>query len=67
MDYSINAKKMRQQRILQGMSVTELATNSGVTRLSIYKIEQEKVLPRPKTLKKLCTALGLEVREVCNF
>ena len=54
-------KELREERAL---SFRELAALSGVSRNTIYRIEngQSEVLPR--TLRRLAGALGVEPREL---
>ena len=54
-------KELREERAL---SFRELAAEAGVSRNTIYRIEngQSEVLPR--TLRRLANALGVEPREI---
>ena len=60
---SIGAK-LRRLRQEKGLSLVKLAQNSGVSKLTIIRIESGKTSPRDETLRKLATALNVEPEEL---
>lgn len=57
-----NLKEIRKRK---RFTVTALAVESGVSRPSIWKIENSKASPRLSTLEKLANALGVTIAELC--
>ncbi len=63
----VNVKEFQKARIKKGYSQRELARQAGVSSLTVNYLEQNKSIPRPATLSKLCTALDLDITEICNI
>jgi transcriptional regulator with XRE-family HTH domain len=55
---------VRQLRTLAALTQEELATRAGITATALSRIERDEAEPRPSTLRKLATALGVEPREL---
>lgn len=54
--------RLREVRISKGMTQTELARKSGVSRVTIWAIESDdEYSVKTKTLEALATALGVTV------
>jgi transcriptional regulator with XRE-family HTH domain len=53
---------IRNTRIQRGLSVVEVAERVGVSPVSIYFWEADRVRPRDGNLSALCKALRLPVR-----
>lgn len=57
-------ERLQEFRMLQGMSINELAEKSGLSSAQIIRLEKNRVkAPRATTIKKLATALGKEITE----
>lgn len=54
-------KAVRNQRILKGLSVRDLAAITGLTPGAISKIENGKTIPNVLTMKSIATAMGVPV------
>ena len=63
----VNVKELQKARIKKGYSQRELARQAGVSSLTVNYLEQNKSIPRPATLRKLCIALDLDITEICNI
>jgi transcriptional regulator with XRE-family HTH domain len=55
-------KHLRDARIKRGLSVIEVARQAGVSAVSIYFWENDRVRPRDANLSALCKVLKLPVR-----
>lgn len=64
MKASVNVKAIQIARIKKGYSQRELAKIAGVSSLTVNYLEQNKSIPRPATINKICLALDLDVTEV---
>jgi len=53
-----NLKKLREQRAL---SLTDLSNLTGINRVTINRIENNKQKPMPRTIRKLAEALEVDV------
>jgi len=53
---------LRDARLKRGLSVAEVAENTGVSVASIYLWESGKTRPRDGNLTALCKALKLPIR-----
>ena len=53
---------LRDARLKRGLSVTEVAENTGVSVASIYLWETGRARPRDANLIALCKALRLPIR-----
>ena len=56
------ARYLRDARIKRGLSVAEVADEVGVSTVSIYLWETDRVRPRDANLSALCKVLRLPVR-----
>lgn len=54
-------EKVKQARLTQNMSQSELAAKTGITERSLYTYEQAGIIPRMGNVKKLAQALGVSV------
>lgn len=52
-------KKIKELRLAKGMSQEELAAATGISLRTIQRIEQEQVVPRAYSLKKIALALDI--------
>jgi transcriptional regulator with XRE-family HTH domain len=57
-------KQLARLRQLKGFSQRALAKESGVAPATIYELENGRRKPNPSTLRKLASALGVEVAEL---
>ena len=55
---------VRELRTLAALTQEELAGRAGITATALSRIERDEAEPRPSTLRKLSTALGVEPREL---
>jgi len=53
--------KIKEVRLMHGLSLKDLAEKSGVSESNISRIENHKQQPRPSTMRKLANALGVPV------
>lgn len=56
--------KLRKLREERGFGLTKLAHLSGVSKLTIIRIESGKTLPEPDTLGKIAAALKVEPNQL---
>ena len=56
-------KKLREQRAL---SLSDVAQITGLSRVTINRIENGKQRPMPRTIRKLANALGVTVEELTS-
>jgi len=56
-------KKLREQRAL---SLSDVAEITGLSRVTINRIENGKQRPMPRTIRKLANALGVNVEELTS-
>lgn len=61
MNYTNN---LREARLNRGMSVSELARRSGVSRVTINNIEQGYTNPTVSTVAAICKALNINPNEI---
>ena len=52
---------MKQERIAQNLTKSELALKSSVSQVHIANIENGNVIPTLETLEKLAKALGFDI------
>ncbi len=56
--------KLKEIRESKGMTISELSKASGITRQTIYRLEEEKEdTANAKTLKALAISLGVSVTD----
>lgn len=60
------AKRLKELRSLRGMSQEFLSEESRVGLRTIQRIENEESEPTGETIKRLATALGVEINELVN-
>jgi transcriptional regulator with XRE-family HTH domain len=58
------AEVIRDRRIAEGYTQTELAENAGLSLRSIQRIEKAEVLPRAFTVKALATVLNFSEQDL---
>jgi transcriptional regulator with XRE-family HTH domain len=56
-------KRLRERRAL---SLSDLAQLTGLSRVTINRIENGKQKPLPRTIRKLAKALNVEVEELTS-
>ena len=56
------ARYLRDTRVKRGLSVVEVADEVGVSAMSIYLWENDRVRPRDANLSALCKVLRLPIR-----
>jgi transcriptional regulator with XRE-family HTH domain len=57
------SRYLREARIGRGLSVAEVAEEVGVSAVSIYLWENDRVRPRDANLTALCKVLKLPIRK----
>lgn len=67
MNLSVNVKAIQMARLKKGYSQRELARRAGVSALAVNYLEQNKSIPRPSTMRKICIALDVDITEICNI
>ena len=55
---------LRDIRIKKQLTQSELANNSGIAQSTIHYLESGKQSPTERTLKKLATALDVDIMEL---
>jgi len=58
--------KLKRLREQQALSLTDLAQITGLSRVTINRIENGKQKPMPRTTRKLAEALGVKVDELTS-
>lgn len=58
--------KLRKLREKKALSLTDLAEKSGVSRVTIHRVETGKQKPMPRTIRKLAAALQVNVEELTS-
>jgi transcriptional regulator with XRE-family HTH domain len=56
--------QLKEWRTKRGWSLRELAAESGVHHMSLYRLESGKLDPQLSTLLKLCDALGITLNQL---
>ena len=56
--------RIAKRRTELGMSQEELAEHSGMSRVSVGRIENGEQIPRSHTAEKLCKALGITMNDL---
>lgn len=59
--------KMRNQRIIHGLSQEELANESGIDRAYVGQVERCEKNITVKTLAKIANSFGLKIHEFLDF
>lgn len=60
----MNNNNLRLIRLEIGMSISELARRSNLSRMTIWKVESSKSNPTVKTIKVICSALNKKPEEI---
>ncbi len=60
-------KTIRQLRLEKGLSQRELAVLIGVAPRTIFRAEKALWHPRPRTMRGIADALGVEIAQVSEF
>lgn len=63
----VDTQAFRRFRMEAGMSLKGLATAAGVAHDTVMDIEKGKRMPHPTTVKKLATALGVNVGDLVDW
>lgn len=63
----IDVKQLQYARVRQGFSQRGLARAAGVSALAVNYLEQGRCVPRPNTLKKICTALNIDITQIYHI
>ncbi len=64
MSMEVDAVKLRELRERRALSLRELSELSGVNYNSIWRIEAGRTGAKPKTVRRLSEALGVEPHEL---
>lgn len=62
----LSGAKLRTIRALRNITQAELALRSGVSPTAIAEYEQNKRELRADTIRKLCEALGVQIRYIVD-
>lgn len=58
---------LREQREFVGLTQSELAERSGVSKRTIHKLEHDECDPRVGTVRAVCQALDLSILDVYEW
>ena len=61
MELILRAERLREARILRGLSQSELATNLGVTKQAISQYENGIIVPKADVLSQIISELDMPV------
>jgi transcriptional regulator with XRE-family HTH domain len=56
--------RLKRLRTLNALTQAELAEKAGLTTAALARIERDEAEPRPTTLRKLASSLGVQPREL---
>lgn len=59
--------KLEEIRKSKGISITELSVKSGISRTTIYKLEDHKTNPSLDTIIKISSGLNEKPEKIFNF
>ncbi|MFC6400903.1 MULTISPECIES: helix-turn-helix transcriptional regulator [Staphylococcaceae] len=59
-----NLKRIRESK---GISITELSMKSGISRTTIYKLEDQKTNPSLETIIKISSGVNEKPEKIFNF
>lgn len=59
-----NLKSIRESK---GISITELSMKSGISRTTIYKLEDQKTNPSLETIIKISSGVNEKPEKIFNF
>jgi transcriptional regulator with XRE-family HTH domain len=63
-DIHVNRRLIKQWRLRRGLSQRELAQKINGSPNTVNLIENEKVTPHPRTLRKIVEALGITIDDL---
>ena len=66
MSAMLTGAKLRAIRALRGLTQAQLAARAGVSANAIAEYEQDKRDLRADTIRKLCEAMGVQVRYIVD-
>ena len=64
MFYKLNLKALNLAMIKKGLSINQLAKESGIGKATISRLTRDKVVSRPNTIFKIAKALDVDVEEI---
>lgn len=67
MKVCLNIETLQRERISKGLSQRGLSEAAGVSTIVINSMERKKSTPTPRTLKKICDALEIDVMDICTI
>ncbi|MFH4920522.1 MULTISPECIES: helix-turn-helix transcriptional regulator [Staphylococcus] len=59
--------KLEEIRKSKGISITQLSVKSGISRTTIYKLEDQKTNPSLETISKIASGLNEKPEKIFNF
>lgn len=59
--------KLREARAAKGLSQSMLANDADIPKNQVGRIERGQISAGIKTLHKICTALGIKVKDLIDF
>lgn len=59
----MDGKKIKVQRVIQGLSQQELADKAKISRAQLSLIETGKTSPTVSSLSRIANALGCEIKD----
>lgn len=59
-------ERLRDLRIRRAITQEELATEAGIGKNTVNRLERDLTEPRPPTLRKLASALGVDPAELVD-
>lgn len=59
--------KMKEVRESKGITITELSNSSGISRTTIYKLENQHTNPSLDTISKISSGLKEKPEKIFNF
>lgn len=59
--------KIKQIREKKNMTITELSSKSGISRTTIYKLEDQNTNPSLETMSKIASGLNEKPEKIFNF
>jgi putative transcriptional regulator len=61
---SVVGRRIREERLKNGMNQTQLAEKAGIALDTVSTLERGEHSPRPSTMRKLARALGMSIRDL---
>ncbi|MCD8888767.1 helix-turn-helix domain-containing protein [Staphylococcus arlettae] len=59
--------RVRETRLSKNMTVLELSNKTGLSRNTIYLLEDEKTVPSLETVAKVSSGLGVKAEKIFNL